>query len=160
MTANELASSGISTQDFIPASKSDWRSDSLTGTALQPWANRTNVRLKFDFISGGGNHFYLDDINISGPLSIENQLNGFESLQVFPNPAKQSFSVHLNLAEAGLGLFQLTDLSGRTVHEWSLQLGMGEQAQFLNVPNHIQSGTYLLSFKLNNTIQIQRLILQ
>ncbi len=160
MTANELASSGITTADFIPATKSDWRTDSLTGTALQPWANRTNVRLKFDFISGGGNHFYLDDINISGPLSIDNQLNGFESLQVFPNPARQSFSVNLNIAEAGSGLFQLTDLSGRIVHEWSSQLGMGEQTQTLNVPNYIQSGTYMLSFKMNSNIQIQRLILQ
>jgi PKD repeat protein len=160
MTANELASSGITTADFIPSTKSDWRTDSLTGTTLQPWANRTNVRLKFDFISGGGNHFYLDDINISGPLSIENQIIGLESLQVFPNPARQSFSVHLNLAEAGLGLFQLTDLSGRIVHEWSSKLGMGEQAQTLNVPNHIQSGTYMLSFKKNSIIQIQRLILQ
>lgn len=162
LMANDLASSGITTADFIPASKADWRSDSLTGTMLQPWANRTNVRLKFEFISGGGNHFYLDDINISGPLSIENEPNAILPFNLFPNPAQRTVTLAYSLDQQSHCSIALFDLSGRELFAWSDLAGSktsGQHAQELQIPDHIQAGTYLIGLNLNGQQHLQRLIL-
>lgn len=162
MTVNDLASSGISTADFIPASKADWRSDSLTGTMLQPWANRTNVRIKFEFISGGGNHFYLDDINISGPLSIENEWDSNTPFNLFPNPAQHNVTLRFALEQPSHCSFALYDVSGRQLYSWTEFAGTqpaGAQTLELQIPEYIQAGTYLIGLNLNGQQHLQRLIL-
>lgn len=162
MTANDLASSGITTADFVPASKADWRSDSLTGTMLQPWANRTNVRLKFEFISGGGNHFYLDDINISGPLSIENNLASDLPFTLFPNPAQRKVTLSYAFDPSNDFSISLFDLSGRQLHRWLESTGKpadGQQVHELLIPDNIQPGSYLIGLHLNGQQHLQRLIL-
>jgi len=163
LTANDLASSGITTSEFIPTSTADWRSDSLTGTMLQPWANRTNVRLKFEFISGGGNHFYLDDINISGPLSIDNEMNPNPAFSLFPNPAQRKVTLTYSQILPNHYSIALFDLSGRELFAWSELTGQQSatpNANELHIPEHIQAGTYLIGLNMNGQQHFQRLILQ
>ena len=74
-TNNLATASPVSGSEFVPSS-SDWTnvSQSLPLAA----ASSEDVQIRFSFISGGGNNFYIDDINITGVWKGKPTLNSPE----------------------------------------------------------------------------------
>jgi hypothetical protein len=73
-----------------------------------PAAYKTNTFIfKIDFISGGGNDFYLDDINVYDAASIGIEENPSLFFQIKPNPASQYFEINGDFENAQMELMNL-----------------------------------------------------
>ena len=75
-------------------SANDWNTVNVSGITSVYLVS--DFRFKIKFTSGGGNDLFIDDINLSGPLSIEDELV-FDFL-VYPNPANTLAVLKFNLS--------------------------------------------------------------
>ena len=90
-TSNELDQGFVSSQPFFPVSN-DWSTKIFTIYSL---FQTNNFRFKMEFESGGGNNFFIDNINIfpASQLGL-NQQDLLQDISVFPNPT--NFNTVLN----------------------------------------------------------------
>ena len=91
---------------YVP-SASDWKETTVNFTGLN---NATSVMIKFEFISGGGNNVYLDDVTFSTTVG-EDEISS-EHLVLAPNPSAGGSTLSLPSAN---GQVYVLDALGRTV---------------------------------------------
>lgn len=157
-SGNLATTSGNVTGVYIPTG-SDWVERTVD---LTPIANETNVRFKFEFTSGGGNDIYLDDINIGGPVGIEEQ-SLIGSFKVFPNPTNANAKVSFNLlsevnnlsitVKNALGQVATKVINSQSFNAGSYTLNIDEERK-------LSSGIYFIEFNADNVIKTQKLIIQ
>lgn len=143
---------------FTPTS-TQWREESVNITSL---AGNPQLRFKFEFTSAGvGNNLYVDDININGTLSIEEEFtNGF-GLNVFPNPFNENTTVSFNIREkynVALGVY---DIIGKEVIAISntSELGPGSYSLPLN-KNNLKPGVYFVKLEVDGYAITKKVIVQ
>ncbi|MBM78906.1 MAG: hypothetical protein CL846_10535 [Crocinitomicaceae bacterium] len=88
-----IATMGNTTSNISPTG-SDWKS--ITVPSLVSIYLVNDFRFKFKFVNGGGNDLFIDDINLSGPLSL-NDNEKINDFHVFPNPVSDQINVSFNL---------------------------------------------------------------
>lgn len=94
--------SGTVTGAFVPQA-ADWKEVLIT--AVPSTGTMNNVLIRFEFYSGGGNHFYLDDINIFD-LSQLSVISPQEAdWFVAPNPTADAFRVEGPFPDQTVELF-------------------------------------------------------
>ncbi|HLG02792.1 MAG TPA: T9SS type A sorting domain-containing protein, partial [Bacteroidia bacterium] len=103
--------SGPVTSSFVPTA-ADWRLETVNLSSL---VNQPNVRIKFEFVSDGGNNIYIDDINIAGPVGIETVQTGVNQFAVYPNPAQDNAAIGFQLNATQQVDILLLDMTGRQV---------------------------------------------
>ncbi|WKZ65553.1 MAG: M43 family zinc metalloprotease [Flavobacteriales bacterium] len=110
-----LPTAPATTGGFVPNGPGQWGFAEVTN--ISATSHIPDFRFKFVFESDGGNHLYLDDININGlPVGLEESLLGAgAALQVLPNPAQGMARVHLNLPTPGHTRLSIIDATGRTM---------------------------------------------
>jgi hypothetical protein len=104
---------GVVLGDFVPSGQDEWREAlvaNISSNYLVP-----HFRMRFEFESNGGNHIYLDDININGaPVGIADLDNKDDvEMLVVPNPARDQAMVELTLTQATYVQLDLLDATGR-----------------------------------------------
>ncbi|WP_417611134.1 M43 family zinc metalloprotease [Owenweeksia hongkongensis] len=142
-----------STSGFVPSS-SEWDNFSIS---LDKYESEGPILIKFAFRSGGGNNFYLDNINVTASnISLaEVPLN--QSLSVFPNPTNGNFSVSLShQPQSDLNLV-IYDLYGKQVSDYTID----KNTSLFNIENlNLASGIYVLSFTDGEDTYSQKLIIE
>lgn len=118
-TTDDLASTTNKTSDWFPASTSLWATKTLTN--LNAWYNKTNVIFRFEFMSGGGNNLFIDDINISGPLSVDDASKEDIGLSLYPNPTVDHVNVSFYLDKTYPVQLRLMDITGRSLQTTATQ---------------------------------------
>lgn len=142
---------------FVPNS-TQWREEILS---MSVFANAPNFRIKFDMTSNGGNYLYIDDVNISIVTS-DNKLDNLEPfVDVFPNPILSETKIVYSVYKNSDVLFNLTDLTGRTLGIFAEKQTVGNYDINLDkIVNDLPNGIYILttnisgfkkSFRLNKT---------
>lgn len=119
-----LSTRSATTNAFVPTAN-EWRTETVTLSSVQ--LSGTNVRIKFEFESDGGNDIFIDDINIQGATGVVEAEDGISSFNVFPNPANDNSTVEFSLAESQNMIVDVVDLNGKTVqsvHSGNLSAGM------------------------------------
>ena len=108
-----MATRANTNSSFSPTG-SDWKVISISPNTLNNFLV-SNFRFKFKFVNGGGNDLFIDDINLSGSVSI-NELEGINRLKIQPNPVIDnsilSFYSNSNLSNVTLDLY---DAMGRLI---------------------------------------------
>jgi PKD repeat protein len=141
-TGSSLATvSGTQGTAYVPSSSSDWE---LVEVDLSGYQNDEHVLIKFQGKSDEGNNVYIDDIQISGPLSVEDLQQDFE-FSLAPNPTVGSSIVSLSVANTGFYSVDLMDVTGRVlskIHEG--QLGFGNHTFPIEEAKTYSSGVYLI----------------
>jgi hypothetical protein len=82
---------------------------------LSPYADNTDVIIKFSYISALGGLIFLDNIAFSDENAVKDAQMGDVSL--FPNPAQDVFTV--DLGEYKLQSVNLYDISGRKIKNYN-----------------------------------------
>lgn len=111
LTGAALSTAGIQSTAFTPTA-SQWVQQSVN---LTGYVSQTNLYIMFRFTSDGGNHLYLDDINIGGVTGIEDELSNTIGFNVYPNPAAENTLVYFNLPYKQKVKLELLDVVGRHV---------------------------------------------
>ena len=150
-----LASTASGTASFIPTA-SQYRTDEVS---ISPSIkNSNNVRFKFEFTSGGGNNIYIDDINISGTVGINNPGVINQSVLVFPNPATSHADLSYFSPKGGKVELQILNLVGEVIYSEQLTSQPGDNLFSISDQHIGATGIYLIKIKGNGFVGNGKLI--
>lgn len=142
---------------FTPAGMDQWKSEDFS---LSNYGNAESLLVKFQNKSDAGNNIYIDDIQISGPLSVQDVTSAF-SIQLSPNPAMGNAVIELEMPATERVSIMVADVTGRlvaTLYHGSLEPG---QHRFLIDGASLgNAGMYLVSVRSSNAIQVSKLLIQ
>lgn len=155
----QLISAGVNASPFSPGTNPLlWRNFTVNVSSANAQAR---VRFKFEFTGGDfGNHFYLDDINISGVVGVNGPDAITSDLNVYPNPATDLLNVSLLLQQKSTVRIALNDLNGREVaviHSGELQPGENT-IQYSTA--ELASGLYLMTVTDESGKLVQKISIQ
>lgn len=109
----ELITDGATASAYVPTSPDVWRFKAID---LPPSLLNDQVRFKFLYrSSGASNNIYVDDINITGSVGMEDMAGGTPGLSIAPNPTNGQVTIGFAQPTAESGLLAITDAQGRTV---------------------------------------------
>lgn len=109
-----LATRSIKSSSFTPTAATDWRLETISMGAYQ---NAQNVRMKFEFRSGGGNNLYIDDIAILGYSGAEEISDAGFFAGIFPNPVTNQSTLQLELPAGCDFSYGIFDVTGKLLSE-------------------------------------------
>lgn len=151
-----LSTVGTLNSAFTPTSQSQWREENIN---LSSVASQHKVLIKFEATSGEGNNLYLDDINITGPVGVEENSNTDIAFSVFPNPSDNNVFVNFSLNNDEEVELTLTDMTGKNIKTIiSSKLNKGEHSVVINKSEMNVSGIYFLNLKTTNSITVRKIL--
>jgi PKD repeat protein len=148
ITSAELSTiSGTVNEEFVPQNP-EW-AEVVIPSVLSAY-KVDNVLIKFEFYSGGGSHFYLDDIQVFdvSQLAVNEPL--MEDWFIAPNPAMDAFRIESPFASQDVDLY---GMDGKTV--WSKSnIPSGESISVAELP----TGIYQVKLSFQGLVAYRKLI--
>ena len=144
----DLPTAPATNQSFIPDSESEW----MSGLVVIDNPNQltSGFRVKFSFLSMGGNNVYVDDINIDSDAQVGIEAEAGTKILVYPNPTADV----LNIAGQSLKNFeqiQILDVRGVIIQT----LRVAERSKMTFDVSKMASGLYVLHAR-NSTSQFNK----
>ena len=139
----DLVTAGSVSIPFVPGGAADWREESfdIPSTYL-----RSGFRMMFAFRAGEyPNNLYIDDINMTGTVSIDEQDADFYGATVYPNPANESATLTYTNRNASKLEINLTDVSGRIIQTWNAGMGNPGKQQLTIDTASLAKGAYFIN---------------
>lgn len=119
---------------FIPNS-TEWKSSTITSITSSFWTNE--FRLKFEFTKDNGNHFYLDNINLSDPAMAGVNLLEEREFRIYPNPVSSELNI-INLKGSDLINYKIINCIGEVI-----EVGKFTGQTQISI-SRLPSGTYFI----------------
>ena len=149
-----LKTADPSTSVYVP-SASEWKEHSVVLTTAAKQHN--NVFLKFEFITGGGNNIYLDDILVSDPAGIGmEEIENLIRFEIFPNPMNNAAALTFELSQKEFIRIDIIDMLGKKVAELSNQSYTAGQHR-LSIENMTQ-GIYFVKMNIGDRLLTKKII--
>jgi PKD repeat protein len=139
--------SATQTSAFTPASEADWTTVHMTNITSNYWEE--NFRYKFNFEAGGGNNFFLDNINIyqGAPSDVLvvglDEQSGLAGVSAYPNPTDGDLNIRFSVNVAQTARIQIQDLSGKILQTHAVNANPGANLVFVDT-KALSAGMYLL----------------
>lgn len=156
LTSSAMSTAPNTSANFVPL-PTQWQEASVTIPST--FKNKPNVRIRFDFVNGRGNNFYMDDLNIPGVASSQEEFNAQNFLTVMPNPNNGSFQVSLEVENGVNAPLRLIDMAGKTVASKNLVLPAGQSVHNLQFDN-LSKGIYWLSIQTEKGLLNEKIVIQ
>lgn len=155
-TGTALSNAGLISSVFIP-NASQWDADTVN-LASSSVSGHANVRFKFEYIQDTGNNIYIDDINLSGIVGInENNSENFD-FDIYPNPAVVKAKVAFNLDVKSKVFLSIYDMTGRIVKTMEENnLPPGEYEYEIN--DDLDNGVYFVHLTAGNYSAVKKIVL-
>jgi hypothetical protein len=139
--------------NFVPTAD-QWAENTIVLTNLSYMSEQFQV--KFEFVGKGGNHFYLDDINIFTPGGTSvGAISRNTQVFLFPNPTEDAMQMQIESWQQGRYELEMRDATGRIVWTMATMLSAGEHR--LTIPQQ-PSGLYMISLKGEKETIVKRAI--
>jgi PKD repeat protein len=151
---------GTLTAAFVPTS-TQWFLTTIQPTLLSVINNKPSVKFRFffksDISTGSSNNFYIDQINLSGTVGI-NELEIAIGLNLYPNPTNGSSQLEFNLQPNQKASIRVFDMIGRVIETASVE---GNNVIYtINKNGQLSSGVYMVSLEVNNQSITKKLIIE
>lgn len=161
-----FANSGARKNAIHTAAKSGTGGTSFTFEWTAPASGNATIYAAGNAVNGNGNTSGDTPGNTSLALTalgtgIEKQSDNKISLNLFPNPSSDEYSLQYNLTEEGNVKVSLFSLSGQelsVLHEERQQTGLHDLSGKLS-PN-LASGIYFIKLSVNNTVSAQKMLIK
>lgn len=139
---SSLLTAGVVPGDFVPNGPDQWGVTEITN--IGPNLCSASFRLRFEFVSDGGNNLYIDDINIlSGLVGMDDPEHPASAVRLASDGAG-AFDVMLSLREPDRVGFEVLDALGRRLVQVAPS-AYGAGAHRLRLPvQGLPAGSYLL----------------
>ncbi len=155
-TGTALATGGLVSTNYIPSGTPDWR-DENTSLASTSISTKPNVMIKFEYTYDNGNNIYIDDINISGIVGINDQQIIDLNLNLYPNPSTGNSYIDFHLDHAQKVEVLLKDVLGRTVNFTNSEiLDAGDHQIRIDTP--LTEGIYFVILKMDEQLITRKLV--
>ena len=156
MAGFELTNAGLVADDYYPGADSPWTDVSV---GLGSFANQSNVRIKFRWLSGNrSNNFYIDDVTLAAsPLGMED-LERQIDLSIAPNPTSDMTAVSMSLPDASNITMEIVDVLGRDARTvLSRNMTNGTHKFDINMANYA-AGIYYLRIAVDNDMIVKKIV--
>lgn len=156
-----LLTGGTKTNDWYPNS-GQWQTKTIN--TLSAYANKPNIRFKFEFSSGGGNNLFIDDININGTIvnsSIEDAANSELAMNVYPNPVQNDLNIDFMVDKDYDATFSLLDITGKQLAILgTTKLLQGQNHFVYQVPAGTSTGLYFIQVQAAGKVFTHKIIIE
>ncbi|MBS1581206.1 MAG: T9SS type A sorting domain-containing protein [Bacteroidetes bacterium] len=151
----DLVTAGVASPGYTPL-PGDWRQVTIT---IPSTVQRDHVRFKFEYNSSGfSNDLYLDDINLSGTVGIDDVAQS-GTIDLMPNPTRDHVTITLDMAGSNKGNLSFLDMTGRTVYAQAISAG--QQRLDLDLAAlGFTNGVYLVQLDHEKGKRVERLVVQ
>jgi PKD repeat protein len=165
ISASNIATASNTTSAYTPSS-ADWETVTITNIVSSYWTE--NFRFKFQFVSGGGNNVYIDDINLYDPSvpadttgsSSVSEIEGINFFKVYPNPTNGITNISLNSDNSKNIEIEITDMIGKKVMKvYNGSTSMGTNKYTFN-SSQISKGVYFINVITEGRILSKKLIIE
>lgn len=141
-------------QAFINPSASEWKNEMVS---MSPYQGQSAVYLRFEFTSdpgGAGNNFFIDDINLSGVVGLNENHAVTNQCEIYPNPTKDRFILKSNASQ--IETIEITDITGKIIR--SIEKVNTNELQ-IEAQNFLK-GIYFVKVILNGKSEFYKLIIE
>lgn len=121
----------------------------VRATKLQTTPSGTYYNTSLGTTASGTFKYPKFDVGVSN-------MTALTSAQLYPNPAKETVSLHINTTQQSTAQVLITDLQGRTMLQTTMHLNSGSNTQELNIGN-LPAGMYMVSIQSGTTIKTLKL---
>ena len=147
----DLTTGGIVSGSYVPNDPSEWGYAVVDNISSN--YHTSDFRIRFEFLSDGGNNVYIDDINLSGtPLGLDDLTATENELEVVPNPATESSYVQFISSGSTAIDLSIIDPTGRlvkTVFQGKPAVGL----QRISLPiSELSAGFYMIQLAQGDQI--------
>ena len=142
--------SGFMTNNWIPTSGSQWRTENIDLSAFLG----ENIQLRFVNITGYGNGTFIDNIKIYGELGISNKPT--TQFSMYPNPATNEVFVSWKNVQDKVSITLVNSLGQRLQQISESELG-GKSFGMLNVSGYA-AGIYFVTIKAGSQVETKKLV--
>ncbi len=124
---SDLNTGGVVGGNFVPNGPGQWGFKEIA--TINSTYQVSNMRIRFDYLSDGGNNLYIDDINLNGtPVALGRiELGaGGATASIVPNPTSAHSDLRIRMADTDRVRLDLLDVTGRlvsTFHDGVLTTG-------------------------------------
>jgi hypothetical protein len=154
-----LINNGYNPNYFAPTTSSQW---ALRTVPLPSSVVSGNVRFKFEYTTGfASNNVYIDDINISGVVGIDENIDAVSTLSVYPNPTSQTSTISYHLEKKSSVRIEVLDVLGKVVFsEANSNQTEGDHSLTISKENlNLRNGVYFIKFNVNDRVATKKLII-
>ena len=138
---------------YTPSAQEEWTTVHMTNITSTYWVN--NFRYKFTFEAGGGNNFFLDDINIydgspSDDLVVELEENdALNGVSVFPNPADDEIAIRFSVNNDQPAIIEIQDVTGKVTKRNMVNAKSGSNVVYIDTKD-LAAGLYFMHMHIGN----------
>jgi PKD repeat protein len=144
------------TQAFFPQA-ADWRMETVS-IASPTYNNQPNIKFLFRYYQSAGNNIFIDDLNLTGTVSINEAYAGRLNLQLYPNPSGDFFYLSFELQKSSTVKIDLMDLSGKQLRV--IASGTMEASEHLvRVEKPLAAGMYLIKITTEEGTAYKRVVI-
>ena len=153
-----LLTGGVVPGNFTPTDPAQWRYAEFSN--IGPNLCTSSFRLRFVFVSNGGNDLYLDDINVQGGLvGVDEVSNGQTGVRILIDASAGTAYAMIDLDRPDRLRFDVLDPLGRVVSQLGpMALGTGSHRIALPVQEQAAGG-YLLRVSGGNRSEAVRFVM-
>ncbi len=143
-------------QPFIPQ-LNQWRQETVS-IASPSYNNQPHIKFLFRYYHNAGNNIFIDDLNLSGTVGLNDHFSEPVAIEVYPNPATETIHLSFTLETPSEIKVTLFDLFGQRVKELiEARLEAGEH--LIRSYTNIASGVYWLRLTTDSAVTYQRLVI-
>jgi len=153
----DLTTGGIVGGSYVPNDPSEWGYAVVDNISSN--YHSSDFRIRFEFLSDGGNNVYIDDINLSGtPLGLDVLSPSENELQVIPNPATETAFVQFTPSGSTAIDLSIIDPTGRLVkHVFQGKPAIGVQRISMPI-SELSAGIYMIRLTQGDEVHTVRFI--
>lgn len=141
-----LATVAASTSAFTPTS-TQWRNDNAS---LTSFVGNNKVFIKFECVNGYGNNMYVDNINITNAVGVE-EVALENNVTVYPNPVEDLATITMNLVSSDNVTVDVYNAVGQKVYSVNKgQLAAGNHNVTVDF-SALESGFYFVNVTVGTT---------
>jgi len=145
---------------FEPQNSSDWTRIVFN---LFEYVQSTNLKIRIEFESGGGNPVFIDDINISQYFTSVHPVEKWLTTEISPNPGSDVFFIRLSLdnkEQQSVDRVEIIDLNGKKVAQIldEKRYDKNIELRFSPIENGLSSGLYFVKIHTNEGVLTKKLI--
>ncbi len=140
ITASSLPTASPVATPYFPANANEWLYSTIPSFSASSLTD--DFMLKFVFTTGGGNNFFLEDINIGEFLGLADSLDAMQ-LELAPNPASASCRISIHFPGIQEITLSICDLSGKVIEQRNYLSNTGEWLIYQDL-NFLENGFYFI----------------
>lgn len=152
-SGSTLGTAPATTSRWAPNGSTQWRNELLD---LAPYLGNKIV-ISFVNINGHGNNLFIDNVNITGAVGIEDALSNL--IKVYPNPNDGQFRLEIGELPVGTSSLGVLDLTGREVFRKSIEGNGSAYTADLDLRN-LAKGVYYLELRSETGRMVSKLVIE